>query len=132
MSEQSESPAEAYFAKDAYARELGVELVSSSPGSAHVRLGRYDKRHFNGVGTLHGAILFALADIAFAAACHSHGRQAIGIQTHMSFLAAAAAGPIDAFATELSCSRKLSTYDVQIRDREGKRIAVFQGTAYLR
>ena len=89
-------------------------------------------RRANGLGTTHGALIFALADIAFATACNSHGQTAIGIQANISYVAAAGAGPIEAHATEISRGRKLSTYDVHVLDAQQRLVAAFQGTAYLR
>lgn len=128
-----ESPeGQAYFAKDAFARELGIELVDTAPGRAHVRLPSPSPSQRNGLGTTHGAVLFALADIAFATACNSREQMAVGIQASMSYLSPAADGPISAIATELSRSRKLATYEVRVLDCEEKLIAAFQGMSYLR
>lgn len=76
-------------------------------------------------------MIFALADVAFATACNSHGQTAIGVQANISYLAAGD-GPIEARATEISRGRKLATYDVRVLDAEERLIAAFQGTAYLR
>ncbi|WP_141592691.1 PaaI family thioesterase [Myxococcus sp. AB056] len=120
-----------YFEKDAFARELGVELLEVGPGRARVRLPTPSGRK-NGLGTVHGAVIFALADIAFATACNSHGQTAIGVQANIAYLAPAGDGPIEARATELSRGRKLATYEVRVLDAEERLLASFQGTAYLR
>lgn len=120
-----------YFEKDAFARELGLELMEVSPGTSRVRL-PIPSRRSNGLGTTHGAALFALADVAFAVACNSHGQTAIGVHANIAYVAAAADGPIEARATEISRGRKLATYDVRLVDAEERLIATFQGTAYLR
>lgn len=120
-----------YFEKDAFARELGIELVEVGAGTSRVRLPTSARRS-NGLGTTHGAVIFALADVAFAVACNSYGQTAIGVQANIAYLAAAGDGPIEARATEISRGRKLTTYDVRIVDAEDRLIATFQGTAYLR
>lgn len=120
----------AYFEKDTFARALGFELVAVEPGSARVRF-RTAPAQRNGLGTTHGGVLFALADVAFAVACNSHGQTAIGVQANISYLAAAGDEVLEARATELSRGRKLATYDVRIVADE-RLVAVFQGTAYLR
>ncbi|PTL79169.1 PaaI family thioesterase [Vitiosangium sp. GDMCC 1.1324] len=120
-----------YFEKDLLARELGIELVEISPGAARVRLPTSSRR-LNGLGTTHGALLFALADIAFATACNSHGQTAIGIQANITYLVAAGDGPLEARAREISRGRKLATYEVRVLDSEERQVATFQATAYLR
>jgi acyl-CoA thioesterase len=120
-----------YFENDPFARELGIDLLEVGPGTARVRLPTSSRRS-NGLGTTHGAMIFALADVAFATACNSHGQTAIGIHANISYLTAAADGPIEARATEIWRGRKLATYDVRIVDTEERLIAAFQGTAYLR
>ncbi|CAM4246943.1 MULTISPECIES: PaaI family thioesterase [Myxococcus] len=120
-----------YFEKDAFARELGIELLEVGPGTSRVRLPTSSRRS-NGLGTTHGAVIFALADVAFAVACNSHDQRAIGVQANIAYLAAAGDGAIEARATEISRGRKLATYDVRIVDAEERLVAAFQGTAYLR
>lgn len=120
-----------YFAKDPFARELGIELVESGPGFAHVRLPPSSRR-LNGLGSVHGGVIFALADIAFATACNSHGQTAIGIQANITYLTAAGDGPLEARAREISRGRRLATYEVRVLDSEERPVAAFQATAYAR
>lgn len=120
-----------YFANDSFARELELELVEVGLGSACVRIPASARRS-NGIGTTHGAVIFAVADVAFATACQSHGQTGIGVQANISYVAAPGDGPIEARATEISRGRKLATYDVHVRDAGQRLVAAFQGTAYLR
>ncbi|MFO0696564.1 MAG: PaaI family thioesterase [Polyangiales bacterium] len=122
---------QSYFANDPFAHELGVELVEAGEGMACVRLPASARRS-NGLGTIHGAMIFALADFAFATACNSRGQMAIGVQASIGYLGAAGDGPIEARATELSRGRKLATYEVRVVDAAERLIATFQGTAYLK
>ena len=120
-----------YFDKDILASELELELVEVGPGFARVRIPPSARRP-NGLGTTHGAVIFALADVAFATACNTHDRIAIGVQASISYLAAAGDGPIEARAVEVSRGGRLATYDVRVLDAEQRLVATFQGTAYLR
>lgn len=120
-----------YFEKDLFARELGIELVDVGPGTARVQLPAASRR-LNGLGGVHGGLIFALADIAFATACNTHGQTAIGIQANITYLTAANEGPIVASAREISRGRKLATYEVRVLDSEERQISAFQATAYLR
>lgn len=120
-----------YFANDGLARELDLELVEAGLGTARVRIPPSSRR-VNGLGGTHGALIFALADIAFATACNSHGQTAIGVQANISYVAPAGEGPLEAHATEISRGRRLATYDVHVRDAQERLVAAFQGTAYVR
>jgi acyl-CoA thioesterase len=86
--------------------------------------------HFNGVGIVHGAAIFSLADFAFAAASNSHGVVAVAINANISFVKAATSGTLTAEAREQSINPKLATYLVDVTDDEGDRVATFQGMVY--
>ena len=61
-----------FFAKDAYAKQAGIELLEVSLGRAKVKMPIMDQ-HKNSHGTVHGGAIFTLADTAFALASNSHG-----------------------------------------------------------
>ncbi len=121
--------ADQLFAADAVARAMGVELVAVAPGRAQVKLTVTD-RHRNAHGTVHGGVLFTLADVAFALASNAHGIPAAAINAHISYLNAAREGTLFADAEEFALNPKLASYTVHITDGDGGRIAVFQGMVY--
>lgn len=86
--------------------------------------------HLNSLGTVHGGAIFALADFAFAAASNSHGTVAVALNATISFVKAASTGVLTAEAAEISVSRKIGTYTVNVTDESGQIVAVFQGMAY--
>ena len=120
-----------YFSRDAFAELCGIEIVEVGPGTAGVRL-VVDKRHLNGLGMVHGGVLFTLADMAFTAAVHSRGKSAVAVNTTISFMKAGRTDVIFAQAREVSRNRKLATYTVQVTDSMGEALCLFQGTAYIR
>ncbi len=115
--------------RDKFAKYVGIEIVDISPGRAKVKMD-IKKHHLNGLNIVHGAVLFTLADYAFAIASNSHGRAAVSINSTMSFLKAVSKGTIYAEAIELSKNPKLATYKVDVVHEEGGLLAVFQGTVY--
>jgi acyl-CoA thioesterase len=117
------------FAADAVAREMGVELVSVAPGRAQVKMTVTD-RHRNAHGTVHGGVLFTLADVAFALASNAHGIPAAAINAHISYLNAAREGTLVAEAEEFALTPKLASYTVHVTDGDGGPIAIFQGMVY--
>ncbi len=118
------------FERDRLARELGIELVDVAPGRAVCRM-RVEERHLNGVDMTHGGAIFTLADFTFAVASNAHGRIAVALNGSISYLQATGAGDVlTATATELSLHKSVASYQVDICNEQGDRIAVFQGTVY--
>jgi acyl-CoA thioesterase len=119
----------AFFAKDAYAAEAGIELITVSMGVAKVKMEIRD-RHKNSHGTVHGGAIFTLADTAFALASNSHGIPAAAINAHISYVKSATSGTLFASAEEFSLNPKIATYIVHVTDQNGERIALFEGMVY--
>ena len=119
----------AQMEKDAFAKQLGIELVEVKPGRAKVRM-RVGDEHRNSVGMVHGGVIFTLADYAFAVACNSYGTVAVAVNCHISYLRPPEGEALAAEAEEVSKSRRLGTYDVRVSDGEGNLVAVFRGMAY--
>ena len=118
-----------FLAKDRFAQHVGIELLEVGPGRAKARL-RITDQHLNGVGIVHGAALFSLADLVFAAASNSHGTVAVAINAHIAFLKATTGGVLVAEGREVSQNPKLATYDVDIRNETGELVASFHGMVY--
>ncbi len=125
------SRAAALFDGDAYARNLGARFIASTDGVIVIELAVTDD-HCNVHGTLHGAVSYGLADIAFAIASNVAGPAAVAIDVHMVY--SGSAGPGDTITvrcTELRRGRSLATYrsDVPAGD---KLIGAFTGTVLIK
>jgi acyl-CoA thioesterase len=118
-----------FLARDAFARDLGIELVSAGPGTAKVRLA-LGLRHLNGVGVAHGGVIFTLADAAFSVASNSRGGVAVAIDAHINYFKGVSGGVLYAEAREEFLHHKLAAYAVVVTDDKGEKIAAFQGLAY--
>lgn len=118
-----------YFRRDQFAKLVGLEVLEIAPGFARVRMPLREELH-NGLGIAHGGAIFTLADMAFAVASNSHGTVAVGVNTSMTYVAAAATGTLTAEAVEASRGRKLATYTIRVTDEAGTLIALMQGTVY--
>lgn len=119
----------AYIENDKFANFLGLELLTVSVDCTKSRL-QIDECHLNGLGTLHGAVIFSIADITFAAACNADNLTAIGIQAEIRYLERATGNNITGEASLISSSKRLSHYQVTVRDESNKTIAIFSATAY--
>ena len=117
--------------RDGFMRALRAELVEIDRGSAAVRMDvRKESLNFN--GTCHGGAIFALADCAFGVASNSYGTLAAGIDVHITYNAAARLGDtLTATAHEVSRSRKIAVYKIDVKGNEAGHISSFTGTVYI-
>jgi acyl-CoA thioesterase len=77
-------------------------------------------------------VIFTLADTAFGLAANSHGFIAAGIDAHITYQVSAKAGDtVTATAVEVSRSRKIAVYRVDITRGDGTVLSVFTGTVYI-
>ena len=114
---------------DRLARYLGIEITEIGPGTATARMTMAEE-HTNSLGMAHGGTLFALADLAFAAACNSHGNLALGVQASIHYHRPVSSGVLTAVARELSQGGRMASYLVEVHDESDSLVASFQGLAY--
>ncbi len=74
---------------DPWAQALGVEFLDLRRGVCRLRL-QLRSHMVNFQGYPHGGVLFSLADVAFGAACSSHGVDAVALSVTIDYLAAVA------------------------------------------
>jgi acyl-CoA thioesterase len=118
-----------FFRNDKFSGHVGIEIIEVSKGRAKAKM-KIKEHHLNSMGTVHGAALFALADLVFAVASNSHGTIAMAINAHISYLKAVRKGFLWAEGREMSLNPKLATYTIQIRDDNNDLVAIFQGMVY--
>ena len=121
----------AHIRNDPFARQLGAEVDIIKPGHSRVTLTVTDAM-LNFHGMTHGGVIFALGDIAFAAASNSHGQTAVALNVAISYLKASRAGDrLVAEAQEKHSSGPTALYDIPIRDgRTGELVAKSQDLVY--
>lgn len=120
-----------HIQNDAYARFLGASVKILKPGHCRVSLTvTEDMTNFH--GTTHGGIIFSISDMAFAAACNSHGKVAVALNVNICFVNPSFPGDrLTAEAKEVHSSRKISLYDIIVfNENTGKCIATTQNQAY--
>ena len=85
----------------------------------------------NGHNICHGGMLFTLADTAFAYACNSYNHNTVASACHVDFLAPGMQGDVlEAIAFERAQSGRTGVYDVTVRVRGGRTLALFRGKSY--
>lgn len=120
--------AASFMSSDKYANSLGIELVEVDKEYARCEL-EIKENHKNGLGSLHGAVIFALADIAFAAACNSV-QTSIGMQADIKYLNRPKGNRLIAEAKAVSISKKIGNYQVCVTDSDGTHVAQFSSICY--
>jgi acyl-CoA thioesterase len=85
----------------------------------------------NGHATCHGGFIFTLADSAFAFACNSHNHVTVGAGCSIDYLSPGREGDVlTASATEQTLAGKSGIYDVNVRNQDGRTIALFRGKSH--
>jgi acyl-CoA thioesterase len=113
-----------------WARHLGVEYLELRRGYCRVAL-TLGPEMLNYQGYPHGGVIFSLADIAFGAACNSHGEPAVALAMTISFLSAAPPGSrLVAEGRERKQGRRAGFYDITVATEDGKPVAVLHCIAH--
>lgn len=120
------------YKHDIFANEAGVVLEDVNDDFAKMSL-VVERRHLNGGGTIHGGVLFLLADITMAALANHKQFPSLSIQSDIRFLAAAKEGDkITATAEEVFGRKSLYNSRVTIVNQNGEKIAVADGMFYVK
>lgn len=126
----AEAVAEGMYALDNAARSWGVRIEEIRP---HYALARMIVREdmLNSHGVCHGAILFALADTAFAYAANSENRATLATNCSITFAATVPVGAeLTAIAEKRARGGRTGVYDVTVSDGRGETVALFRGNSY--
>jgi len=131
MNKERKQKINEYIQCDQFAKFLGADVEILKPGHSRVTLTVTDDM-INFHGNTHGGVLFAISDMAFAAACNSHGQTAVALNVGINFLKATNSGDrLIAEAIEQTTTGPIALYDITIRDdRTGELVAKSQDLAY--
>lgn len=115
---------------DAFSQWMGVEVLEAAVGRSVIRMPvRADM--VNGFGTLHGGVLFAFADSAFAFATNARGMLSVAVDCSISFPVAVRPGDVlTATAVEQSTTNRLAFCEVTVTNRDDVAVGYFRGTVY--
>jgi len=106
----------------------GLTLEAAREGYARVAL-EVSAAMLNSHKTLHGGVIFTLADTAFAYACNSRNEAAVAQQVSIVFLSPGRAGEkLVAEAIEQSVQGRSGVYSITVRDGE-RVVATLQALA---
>jgi acyl-CoA thioesterase len=114
---------------DPYAKVLGIQLTKFGAGMAEATL-EVQSHMVNTHGTVHGAVIYALADHAFSVACNAYGKTSVGLSTTIQFIEAAKPGDtLVARATEVRRNFRTGFYRIEILHKENL-IATMDAVSY--
>ena len=109
---------------------MGLKLVEIEPGKALVEL-KLSEQTKNIFGVTHGAAVFSLIDGAFEVAANSHGTVAVALNVNVSYINSSTPGEtLQAEAREVSRSRRISSYHIDVKNDKEELIATCQAMAY--
>jgi acyl-CoA thioesterase len=115
------------IAADQASAMLGIEVVSAAPGAAVVRM-RVRADMLNGFHVIHGGLVFAVADTAFALACNETDAVTLAAGADIVFLTSAHEGEVlTATAQRRSLVGRSGVYDVRVQADDGRAVAEFRG-----
>ena len=117
---------------DPWAKALGIEFLDLRRGHCRLRL-QLRSHMVNFQGFPHGGVIFSLADVAFGAACNSHGDDAVALTVSIHYLGAAAPDAVlVAEARELKLGRRAGFYELRVATEDGRAVATAQAVAHRR
>ena len=115
--------------KEPFAQFLGIKLIEVGEGTATAELVVKDHM-LNSHGTVHGAIIFSIADYVFAAASNSYGKTAVGLSTNVNFMAPGKDGAcLKAIAVEEKRNNRTAWYKIRV-ESNGELLATMEALAF--
>lgn len=105
-------------------REVGIVTAAISEGYARVEV-EIGPQHVNPIGSVHGGVLFTIADTTAGAAATSRGRYMTTMSSSMNFLRPAiGCKKLTGESREIKVGKQVCVYEVTITDETGREIAV--------
>ncbi len=128
--ELAEAVGREMYRKDRTSQFLRITLDEIRPGYARMTM-KVMEDMVNGHDMCHGGFIFTLADSAFAYSCNSHNHNAVASGCTIEYLAPAHAGDVlTAIGEERALAGRSGVYDIEVRNQDGKRIALFRGKSH--
>lgn len=107
----------------------GIEIEAANLGYCRLAM-TLKPDMLNGHGIAHGAMIFAVADTAFAYACNARNAASVAFQVSTTFIAAGKAGErLIAEARERHQGPRTGIYDMTVYGEDGRMIAAMTGTS---
>lgn len=116
--------------KDSFGRWLNPDILKVEAGYCLMKM-KVRSEFLNGVGILHGGVVFGIADTAFAYASNSHNRMAVALDVSISYPNAGYENDeLTIEAKEVYLGDKTAIYQVTVSNQKNKLLGLFNGTVY--
>lgn len=113
-----------------FIKDIGIVLTELREGYAKGEL-LLQPKHMNPIGSVHGGVLFTMADTVGGAAATSRGRYVTTVSGNMNYLRPAMnCKCIVGESREVKIGKNMCVYEVMITDDAGKEIALATMTYY--
>lgn len=116
--------------RDRFSAWMGLEIDEVALGYCRLHFTVKDDM-LNGFENIHGGVIFAASDSAFAFACNSHGIITVALDVSITYTKPAKAGDIlFVEAKESHLGNRTGLYEIRTTNEAGELVAFFKGTAY--
>lgn len=116
---------------DLFSQWLGISVLLIDYGKCELQM-TVRREMLNGFEIAHGGITYSFSDSALAFSSNSHGLKAVSIETSISHLKQVKEGDVlIAIAKEISRSKKVGVYEVNVTNQNQELVSVFKGTVYV-
>lgn len=115
---------------DRMSQWLGISILAYTPGNVICEMVVRDEM-VNGMEIAHGGITYSLSDSALAFAVNAHGTKSVSVETSISHLQPVRIGDrLTTSTKELSLSRKIGVYLIEVINQHQEIVSSFKGTVY--
>ncbi|MBR6223711.1 MAG: PaaI family thioesterase [Lachnospiraceae bacterium] len=113
-----------------FSEYIGMELVESSLGKAYGRV-RFEVKHKNFYGGMHGGCSFALADTIAGVAALTYGNYVTTVSSSMNYLREIKDTEyVNCYAEVVRHGKRISVFDVKLTDDAGELLMTGTMTYY--
>lgn len=115
-----------------FSQSLGIEIISIENGKGVAKLKIKDE-FYNPIDSIHGGVLFTLADVITGDLANSYGKVATTLSSNFNYLSPALRPTVEltAIATEIKRGKTISVIEVEVKDEQDKKIAYGTFTYYV-
>ena len=115
---------------DLFSQWLQIKVIGIKEGYSKIKI-ELREEMINGFNVIHGGIIFALADSAFAFACNNRNNLSMALDCSISFNKASKPGDtLIAEAKEIHNGRSTGLYVITITNQNNDHVALFKGTCF--
>lgn len=115
---------------DGFSQNNGLKLTKMTPGYAEGEF-TVTPQNRNFMGTIHGGVLFGLVDIVAGSSLAAYGNHCVTLSSNITYVSAVTEGKIIATSKEISKTKKTATYDIEVKNEDGKLLCKATTTMYV-